>query len=327
MAGIMSSFSALGPSSLVTVIGGSGFIGRYVVQALAATGARIRVGVRNPERAGFLRPLGDLGQVSISRVDIGTGAGVAAAFDGASAGINLVGILDERGGQRFADVQARGAGLAADAAARAGVRGYVQMSAIGADPASPVPYARTKAEGEAAVLAALPFATILRPSLVAGPEDQFFNRFAQMATLAPVLPVIRGETRFQPVHVLDVAAATIKALEQAEARGRIYALGGPEVMTFREIMALVNRLTARNRALLTVPDRIARLMGRMGDLLPLVPMTSDQFAMLCRDNVVAAGEPGLAELGVTPTVLSAVLPDQLARFRPGGRFAKAGALA
>lgn len=315
----------LDTDSLVTVVGGSGFLGRYIVQRLAETGARIRVAVRNPERAGFLRPLGGLGQIAVVQADVGTGHGLAAAFEGATAGVNLVGILDERGGQRFDAVQAQGAARAA--AAAAGVSAYVQMSAIGADAASRVPYARTKAEGEAAVLKALPFATILRPSLVVGPEDQFLNRFAAMAVLAPVLPVVSGGSKFQPVYVLDVAAAVLAALQSSESRGRTYALGGPDVMSFKAIMAMINRETQRKRTLVDLPDGVARLMGKMGDVLPFVPLTSDQFAMLQKDNVVAPGEAGLAELGVVATPMSAFVPAMLARYRPSGRFAKASPVA
>jgi len=312
----------LGPDNLVTVIGGSGFLGRYIVQKLAERGCRVRVAVRHPERAGFLKPLGELGQIALLRVDIGSGRGLAAAFAGATHGVNLVGILDERGGQRFQAVQANGAGSAAEAAAAAGVRSYVQMSAIGADAASSIAYARTKALGEAAVLAALPFATILRPSLVVGPEDQFLNRFAAMAQLLPVLPVVSGESRFQPVHVLDVASAVLAAFERAEAQGQTFELGGPDVLSFRAIMEMINRETGRNRALVALPDGLARLMGRMGDVLPFVPMTSDQFAMLQKDNVVTPGVPGLAALGITPMPLSAFVPAQLARYRPGTRFGR-----
>jgi NADH dehydrogenase len=314
--------SALGPESLVTVIGGSGFLGRYIVQKLAEHGCRVRVAVRHPERAGFLKPLGGLGQIALLRVDVGSGQGLAAAFAGASHGVNLVGILDERGGQRFQSVQAEGAAAAAAAAAAAGVQAYVQMSAIGADAASPVAYARTKAEGEAAVLAALPFATVLRPSLVVGPEDQFLNRFAAMAQTAPVLPVVSGDSRFQPVHVLDVASAVLAAFDRVEARGQTYELGGPDVLSFRAIMEMINRETGRNRPLIDLPDSLARLMGRMGDVLPFVPMTSDQFAMLQKDNIVTPGRPGLADLGIAPMPLSAFVPAQLARYRPGTRFSR-----
>ncbi|WP_439534563.1 complex I NDUFA9 subunit family protein [Polymorphobacter sp.] len=312
----------LGPDSLVTVLGGSGFLGRYIVQKLAERGCRVRVAVRHPDAAGFLKPLGGLNQIGLVRADIGSGQGLRAAFAGASHGINLVGILDERGGQRFDAVQARGAGTAAVAAAAAGVAAYVQISAIGADAASTIPYARSKAEGEAAVLAALPFATILRPSLVVGPEDQFLNRFAAMAQILPVLPVISGQSRFQPVHVLDVASAVIAAFETPAAQGQTYELGGPDVLSFRAIMEMINRETGRNRILITLSDGLARLMGRLGDVLPFVPMTSDQFAMLQKDNVVTPGRPGFAELGITPMPLAAFVPALLARYRSDTRFAR-----
>jgi NADH dehydrogenase len=314
------SLFTLAPDALVTVVGGSGFLGRYIVQRLAEAGYRVRVVVRHPERALFLKPLGGLGQVQLVRGDIGSDAGMARAFDGAAAGVNLVGILDEKAGQKFAAVQAEGAGRAARAAAAAGIGHYVQMSAIGADPASPVPYARTKAEGEAAVRAAIPSATILRPSLVVGPEDQFLNQFAAMARISPLLPVIAGDSRFQPVYVLDVAAAVLAALQHPDAAGRTFELGGPEVMSFRAILAMINSVTARGRTLVEVPDGIARLLGRIGDILPFMPMTSDQFAMLQSDNIVTAGVAGLAELGITPTPMAVFVPAMLERYRPSGRF-------
>ncbi len=311
--------STLAPGALVTVIGGSGFLGRYIVQRLADAGHRVRVIVRHPDRAPFLKPLAGLGQIQIMRGNVTSEAAMTAAFADAAAGINLVGILDEKGGQRFEAVQAEGAGRAARAAAAAGIVHYVQMSAIGAS-AGGVPYARTKAAGEAAVLAAIPTATVLRPSLVVGPEDQFLNRFAAMARIAPALPVIAGNSRFQPVYVLDVAAATVAALGNPAAAGRTYELGGPEVLSFRAILAMINRETCRKRPLIEVPDGMAALLGRMGDVLPFMPMTSDQFAMLQKDNVVTPGMPGLAELGVAATPLAAFAPAMLARYRPSGRF-------
>ena len=314
------SLSALAPGALVTVVGGSGFLGRYIVQRLAEAGLRVRVAVRHPETALFLKPLGSLGQVQLVRGDITSDAQMAAAFDGAAAGVNLVGILAETGKQRFDAVQAEGAGRAARAAAAAGVRHYVQVSAIGADTASPVPYARSKAQGEAAVLAAIPTATILRPSLVIGPEDQFLNRFAAMARLSPVLPVIAGNTRFQPVFVMDVAAAVVAALNSPAAAGRTYELGGADVLSFRAILAMINAETRQQRRLLEVPGWIAALMAKLGDVLPFMPMTSDQLAMLGKDNVVTSGMPGLADLGVLPTPMAAFVPAMLERYRPSGRF-------
>jgi NADH dehydrogenase len=276
--------------------------------------------VRHPETALFLKPLGSLGQVQLVHGNITSDAQMAAAFDGAAAGVNLVGILAESGKQRFDAVQAEGAGRAARAAAAAGVRHYVQVSAIGADTASPVPYARSKAQGEAAVLAAIPTATILRPSLVIGPEDQFLNRFAAMARLSPVLPVIAGNTRFQPVFVMDVAAAVVAALNSPAAAGRTYELGGADVLSFRAILAIINAETRQQRRLVEVPDWIAALMAKLGDVLPFMPMTSDQLAMLGKDNVVTSGMPGLADLGVLPTPMAAFVPAMLERYRPSGRF-------
>jgi NADH dehydrogenase len=314
------SFSALAPGALVTVVGGSGFLGRYIVQRLAEAGLRVRVAVRHPETALFLKPLGSLGQVQLVHGNITSDAQMAAAFDGAAAGVNLVGILAESGKQRFDAVQAEGAGRAARAAAAAGVRHYVQVSAIGADAASPVPYVRSKAQGEAAVLAAIPTATILRPSLVIGPEDQFLNRFAAMARLSPVLPVIAGNTRFQPVFVMDVAAAVVAALNSPAAAGRTYELGGADVLSFRAILAIINAETRQQRRLVEVPDLIAALMAKLGDVLPFMPMTSDQLAMLGKDNVVTSGMPGLAALGVEATPMTAFVPAMLERYRPSGRF-------
>ena len=312
----------LAADALVTVIGGSGFLGRYIVQQLAEAGYRVRVVVRHPDTALFLKPLGSLGQIQIVAGNIATGAGIAHAFAGASAGINLVGILDERAGQRFADVQASGATNAALAAAVAGIGHYVQMSAIGADAASSIPYARSKGEGEAGVRAAIPAAVILRPSLVIGPEDQFLNRFAAMARLAPILPVIAGDSRFQPVFVQDVAAATLAALTNPAAAGQIFELGGPDVLQFRAILAMINAETRQNCRLVEVPSGVAMLMAKMGDLLPFMPMTSDQYAMLQKDNVADAALPGLAALGIMPTPMSAFVPAMLERYRPGGRFSK-----
>jgi uncharacterized protein YbjT (DUF2867 family) len=312
----------LAADALVTVIGGSGFLGRYIVQRLAEAGYRVRVVVRHPDTALFLKPLGSLGQIQIVPGNISTGAGIAQGFAGASAGINLVGILDEKAGQRFADVQAAGAAKTARAAAAAGVAHYVQMSAIGADPTSAIPYARSKGEGEAGVRAAIPAAVILRPSLVIGPEDQFLNRFAAMARLAPLLPVIAGDSRFQPVFVQDVAAATLAALTLPAAAGQTFELGGPDVMSFREIMTMINTETRQNRRLVEVPAVVAKLMGLLGDVLPFLPMTSDQYAMLQKDNVANPTLPGLAALGIVPTPLAAFVPAMLERYRPGGRFHK-----
>ncbi len=304
---------------LVVVVGGSGFVGRYLVQELARAGARLRVVVRSPERAGALKPLGALGQIEIVAGDVTRPATMTAAFRHADAGVNLVGILDERGGQKFAATQADGAGTVARAAAAAGVTAFVQMSAIGADPASPAEYGRTKAAGEAAVRAALPRATILRPSLVFGPEDQFVNRFAAMAKALPIVPVVAGGTRFQPVWVVDLARATVAALADPDCYGgETYEVGGPKVYAFRDIIAWIVAEIRSTKSLVEVPDFVARLMSHAGDLVPLVPMTSGQFAMLQSDNV--ARPPGLAAFGIAPTALEAVAPAYLERYRTAGRF-------
>ncbi len=313
----------LGMGELVTVIGGAGFIGRYVVQALARAGCRVRVVSRHADSALFLKPLGDLGQIQVVSGNITSDAALAAAFAGAAAGVNLVGILAEAGSQRFDALQAEGAGRAARAAAAAGARAFVQVSAIGADAASPIAYARSKGQGEQAVLAAFPGATILRPSLVAGPEDQFFNRFAGMARLSPILPAIAGDSLFQPVYVHDVADAVLAALNSAEARGQTYELGGPEVLSFARILALISDWTGLNRPVVPFSDFTSGLLARLGDVLPFMPMNSDQLAMLKKGNIVGPGMKGLADLGVVPTPLDAFVPAMLERFRRGGRFAKA----
>ncbi len=304
---------------LVVVVGGSGFIGRYLVQELAHHGARIRVVVRSPERAYFLKPLGALGQIEVVAGDVTRAKTIAAAFVHADAAVNLVGILDERGGQKFGAVQADGAAQVAGAAAAAQVGAFVQVSAIGADGASGADYARTKAAGEAAVSAVLPHATILRPSVVFGPEDQFLNRFAALAKQLPVVPVVAGGTRFQPVYVVDVARAIVAALaDPATYGGKTFELGGPRVYAFRDIIAWIMGEIRADKRLVEVAPGMAKLMGRAGDLLPFVPMTSGQYIMLQSDNV--AQPPGLAAFDIAPTPVEAVAPAYLERYRTAGRF-------
>lgn len=315
--------SPLAAGALVTVVGGAGFIGRYVVEALARAGCRVRVVSRHADSALFLKPLGDLGQIQIVSGDIRSDTAMAAAFEGAAAGVNLVGILAESGTQRFDVLQAEGAGRVARCAAAAGARAFVQISAIGADANSRIAYARSKGQGEQAVLAAFPAASILRPSLVAGPEDQFFNRFAAMARLSPALPAICGDSLFQPVYVRDVADAVIAALGRADARGRIFELGGPDVLSFTAILQMISDLTGLDRPVVPLSDFTSGLLARMGDILPFMPMNSEQLAMLKLGNICAPGMPGLADLGVTPTPLSAFVPEMMLRYRSGGRFAKA----
>jgi NADH dehydrogenase len=304
--------------SVATVFGGSGFIGRYVVKRLAAAGYVVRAAVRDTEAALFLKPMGRVGQIVPLYTPITDRPAVERAVAGAALVVNLVGILAERRPGDFHRVHADGAGNIASAAAATGAARLVHVSAIGAEIGAPSLYAKSKGEGEAAVRAAFPQATILRPSIVFGPEDQFFNRFGMIAQLSPVMPVISGETKFQPVYVSDVADAVMAALTIAAAPGQTYELGGPRVWTFRELLAFILKQTQRNRWLFTVPPRLAELEANILERLPGKLLTRDQLLMLRRDNVVAGGAPGLEELGVTPTPVELVVPTLLSRFRPGG---------
>jgi NADH dehydrogenase len=305
---------------LVTVFGGSGFIGRYVVQELAKRGHRVRVAVRNPMLAQFLKPLGAVGQIQPVQANLRFPESVAAAVAGADAVINLVGILQESGKQTFGDVQARGAAQVAQAAATAGARKLVQVSAIGADAGAEAVYARTKGEAEQAVLKAFPTATILRPSIVFGPEDGFFNRFAGIAKLSPVMPVICGDTRFQPVYVGDVADAVVKAVDEPGLEGKIYELGGPRTYSFRELLRYILAETHYSKPLFEIPLPLAKLQAKVMSLLPNPPLTPDQLIMLQQDNVVSEGAAGLPELGISPTPVEAIVPSYLMRYRPRGQF-------
>lgn len=306
----------------VAVIGGSGFIGRQVVRRLAKTGAQIVVAARDAERAKLLKPMGDVGQIAAIPVDLASDADMARALAGAEAVVNLVGILAERGRQRFDALQHQGAARAARIAQAEGARRLVQLSAIGADPEDALAYPRTKGLGEVAVLAAFPTATILRPSIVFGPDDGFFNLWARMASLSPVLPLFGGGvSRFQPVYVGDVADAVMAALgADGAACGKTYELGGPRVMTLRQILELVLAETRRRRLLLPIPFTVAETMGRIAQRLPMAPATEEQMLLLKRDNVCSGALPGLAELGIRPTAVEAVLPTYLDRYRPKGRF-------
>ena len=299
---------------VATVFGGSGFLGRYVVKRLASAGYVVRVAVRDPEAAQFLRPYGTVGQIVPLWADITRANTLPRAIDGADVVVNLVGILAERQRGDFGKIQAEGAGNIARQAASAGVGHLVQISAIGAASDSPSAYGTSKAAGEAAVLAAFPRATILRPSIVFGPEDEFFNRFGAMARLAPVMPVIAGASKFQPVYVGDVADAVMQALVRPEAAGAIYELGGPRIMTFREILGWIVAQTNRHRPLVALPASAARLLAR----LPMSGLTQDQLLMLERDNVADPAKPGLAELGILPTPIDLVVPGYLAQYRKGG---------
>jgi len=313
---------------LVTVFGGSGFVGRYAVRALAKQGWRIRVAVREPHLAPELKVMGDVGQVELVQANVRHEASVRAALVGAQACVNLVGVLYESGRQTFDAVHATAPGLVAEAAAAAGATKFVQVSAIGADADGSAGYARTKAAGEAAVRAAFPNAVVLRPSVVFGPEDGFFNRFGAMAAMSPVLPLIGGgHTKFQPVYVGDVGDAIVAALTLETAAGRTFELGGPGVYSFKALMELLCRETMHHRLLLPIPFPIASALGKIGDLqvklLPIPPqVTSDQVELLKSDNVANPDLPGLADLGVTATAVDAVIPTYLWRFRRGGQFAQ-----
>lgn len=321
---------------LVTVFGASGFLGRHIVQRLAASGAQVRAAVRNPDAALFLKPMGDVGQITPVQTNIRNADAVRRAVEGADAVVNLVGILYEGGKQRFDTVQAQGPKFVAEAAKAAGCPDLVHMSALGAAKLSQSHYARSKAAGEEAVHKAFPEAVILRPSVVFGPQDDFFNRFAEMARFSPFLPAFgcplprikdgaldiygTGGTRFQPVYVGDVADAVLKALDDPSTRGRIYELGGPKTYSFVEIMRLVLAETDRTRFILPVPFWVGALMGFFAELLPVPPLTRDQVTLLKTDNVVSGDLPTLKDLGIEPTAAEVMLPTYMDRFRRGGRF-------
>jgi len=303
---------------LITLFGGGGFLGRYVAQALFKAGARVRVAERDPRRAWYLKTLCGLGQIQFARADVTDKEAVAAAVEGADAVVNLVGILKGN----FRKVHVEGAGNIAGAAAEAGVPALVHISAIGADPEAESAYGASKGEGEAAVRAAFPRATIVRPSIAFGQEDDFVNRFARMAQWLPVMPVIRGNWRLQPVHVADLGKAVARAaLEPKAHAAKTYELGGPQVMTLAELTAWICRETGRDRPLLPIPDPAGKAMAAMTGWLPGAPMTWDQWMMMQKDNV--ASGPGFEAFGLQPAPLAAVAPAWLTLFRRHGRFAKA----
>ena len=303
---------------VVTIFGGGGFLGRYAVQALARTGARLRIVQRDPRRAFFLRPLAAVGQVQFAAANICDAAAVQAATRGSDAVVNLVGILKGD----FERIHVEGAGNVADAAAAERAGSLVHVSAIGADPDSESRYGRSKGEGEAAVRGAFAGATILRPSVAFGQEDHFINRLAGMARLAPVLPVISGRTKFQPVYVADVGRAVADAaLDPRRHGGETYELGGPQVLTMREIMEWVCEETGHGRPLIDIPDAAGRLVARMTGWLPGAPVTWDQWLMLRRDNVVSPGSKGLEAFGLRKTPLAAIAQGWLTAYRRHGRFA------
>lgn len=312
---------------LVTIYGGSGFVGRYIARRMAQAGWRVRVAVRRPNEALFVKPYGTVGQVEPVFCNIRDDASVRAVMKGADAVVNCVGILNAVGKQRFDAVQAEGPARIARIAAEEGVAHLVHLSAIGADPESPSEYSRTKATGEKAVMAAFPGAVILRPSIIFGPEDGFFNRFAGMARLGPILPVVGAATRFQPVYVDDVAQAAVMGATGAAAPG-IYELGGPEVASFRDLMARMLVIIRRRRLIVNVPFFAARMMAFGFDMLQAATLgliengmvTRDQVKNLARDNVVAPGARGLGDLGIQATPMDSVLPEYLWRYRPTGQF-------
>lgn len=309
---------------LVTVIGGSGFIGRYVVRLLAKQKHRIRVAVRHPNEALFLKPMGDVGQIQLLPTNIRNATSVARAVDGADAVVNLVGILQPSGHQDFQSIHVDGAEAVAKAAAAAGVRRLVQLSAIGADRRSDSAYARTKGEGEIAVRAAFPAATILRPSIVFGDEDGFFNRFARMACL-PLLPlplIGGGKTRFQPVYVCDVAEAVARAATEDALANQTFELGGPKVYSFREILELVLAEIRRDKMMVPVPFLAAKIGAFFTGILPNAPLTMDQVELLKHDNVVSGTARTLRDLGIDPSPCESIIGGYLERYRKQGQFSK-----
>ena len=314
-------------SKLVTIYGGSGFVGRYIARRMAKLGWRVRVAVRRPNEAIFVRPYGVVGQVEPVLCNIRNDESVRMVMQGADAVVNCVGTFDARGKNNFDAIQAEGAERVARIAAEQGVARMVQISAIGADAESNSDYARTKGEGEAAILKHMPEAVILRPSIMFGPEDEFFNRFAGMTRTGPILPVAGASTRFQPVFVDDVAKAAEKALE-GQAPAGVYELGGPDVDTFRGLMQRMLEVIHRRRLVLNMPWFLAKIVAFGFDMVQAATfglftnkmLTRDQVKNLRNDNVVAEGARGFTELGITPTAMDAVLPDYLWRFRPSGQY-------
>ncbi|MDK2762107.1 MAG: complex I NDUFA9 subunit family protein [Sphingopyxis sp.] len=301
---------------LIVVLGGGGFLGRYVVQRLLAGGARVRIAQREPRAATFLKPLGGLGQTQFVAADVRNPASIARAVQGADAVINLVGAFGD-----MQAVQADGAGHVAAAARAAGASALVHVSAIGADSQSASAYGRSKGDGEAAVRAAFADAAILRPSILFGREDHFINRFATMIRTVPVVPVIAPDARFQPAYVGDVADAVVAALDSGAA-GQTFELGGPQVLTMGELLRWIAAATGRSPLFVDIPDVVAGAIARGLGWAPGAPITKDQWLMLQSDNVVAAGAAGLAQLGITPTSLEAVADGWLVQYRRNGRFAE-----
>lgn len=320
---------------LAVVFGGSGFIGRNVVRELAKRGWRVRVAVRRPHHALFLRPMGAVGQIQLAQVNVRYRGSITEALKGADAVVNLVGLLHQEGAQKFDTVQAGGAAAIAQLAAAEGVTNFVHVSAIGADAESDSLYARSKGLGEKAVRDAMPSAAIIRPSVVFGTEDKFFNKFAAMLSMTPPflpVPILfgGGQTKFQPVYVDDVADAICGALETPAAAGRTYEIGGPRVYTFKELLELVLKETGRKRILMPVPFALAPVVGFAGEMVGLAPffeppVTRDQIRLMKHDNVVGASEEDvgvIGDFGIAPVTVEAVLPSYMVRFRKYGQFAE-----
>ena len=305
-------------TGVAAVFGGSGFLGRYVVRELTRAGKRVRVAVRDTEKALFLKTAGSVGQVVPLHASITDDAAVNRAVDGADWVVNLVGLLSESRAATFQAIHVDGAARVARAAAAAGVKRLVHLSAIGADPASDARYAATKGEGERVVREAFPGATILRPSIVFGPEDAFFNRFAAMTRMLPFMPVIEGATRMQPVYVGDVAQAVAAALKSDTAVGQTYELGGPKVWMFVDILDYILKQTNRDLPLVNMPVCLTKLQASVLEHLPGKLLTRDQLKMLAHDNVVGSNALGLADLGISATAVEQIVPSYLARYRPGG---------
>jgi uncharacterized protein YbjT (DUF2867 family) len=307
---------------LVTVFGGSGFIGRHAVRALAEAGYRIRVAVRNPKTANYLQPMGQVGQIKIVECNVRNTAEVAAAVEKANAVVNLVGVLNQSGRQRFKALHVDAAVRIAKAAMDACATTLVHISALGVSLDSKSRYAYTKAKGEARVRDEFPAATVLRPSLVYGPEDTFFNRFARWARFSPIIPIIgNGRTKFQPVFVGDVASAIVNSVkDSANARGRSYDLGGPGIYSFQELLEIVLRETDRKRGFLHVPRAVAATGAALTQFLPYAPLTVDQVRLLKQDSVIARGALSFDDLRIMPTTVEAMVPTYLWRFRAKGQF-------
>jgi len=310
-------------NNIITVFGGTGFIGRYVVRELAKTGALIRVVSRSPRNGAELKTFGYVGQITLEKGNILSRDAIDRNLQGTDMVVNLVGILHEGGKQRFSRVHSQGAERIAQAAQDAGVKRLVQISALGIEKAKSSKYARTKLTGEKAVNSAFPGATILRPSIVFGPEDDFFNRFATIASMAPVMPLIGGgKTRFQPIYAGDVAQAICAALKDKRTEGQTYQLGGPKVYRFKELLQYIMEETGHHRPFLSIPFGVAKLMGFFMEWLPTPPLTRDQVTLLQTDNIVADDAQTLSDLGVTPRAVEMICPEYLYRFRRGGKFSR-----